>query len=313
MLKLKGVDFWNAFIASGTLNFFGQGWLPHKFYRYIPGFSFNNATFIAKTATCDYNKGHLELDGNLQPIHLFPDCVKSYFLKGTVLNAVGLSNHGMRSLLQMGKWQKLAENFFISIMEISETKTERLNEMRTIVNLLGNEFFSAKYGLEINFCPNMEQGAKKIAKETVAMLKIASELGVPIIVKVDLLTNIGFIKEVADSGLADAFSCTNSIKWGALSDKINWKKIFGNDISPLAKYGGGAMSGKYLLPLLVEWIYKTKGQADVTLIAGGGILHKRDVKLLKEAGADAIALASTAIIRPHRVQGIIDYANALYS
>lgn len=313
MLKLKGVDFWNAFIASGTLNFFGQGWPLHKLYRRIPGFSFNNATFIAKTATCDYNKGRLKLDGNLQPIHLFPDCVKPYFLKGAVLNAVGLSNPGMRPLLQAGQWQKLAENFFISIMAISETETERLNETRTIVNLLGNEFFSAKYGLEINFCPNVDQGAKKVAKETVAMLKIASELGAPIIVKADLLTSINFVKEVADSGLADAFSCTNSIKWGALSDKINWKKIFGNDISPLAKYGGGAMSGKYLLPLLVEWIYETKKQTQVVIIGGGGILHKRDVKLLKSTGANAIALASTAIIRPHRVQGIIDYANALYS
>lgn len=312
MLRLKGVEFRNVFVASGTLNFFGQGWRFHKLYRYIPGFSFNNATFIAKTGTYDRNEGCMKLNNDLQPVYFLPDCIKVYFLKGVVLNAVKLSNPGMRHLLWLNKWQELRENFFLSIMAIRATADLRLDETRKTINLLGKQNFSAKFGLEINFCPNIEHSAHKGARETIAILKIASELGVPLVVKVDILTGIDYIKEVADSGLADAFSCSNTLRWGALSDKINWKKIFGNDISPLAKYGGGAMSGKYLLPLLVEWIYKTKGQVDVTLIAGGGILHKRDVKLLKKAGADAIALASTAIIRPHRVQGIIDYANALY-
>lgn len=312
MLKLKGVDFRNVIIASGTLNFFGQGWRFHKLYRYIPGFSFNNATFVAKTCTYDYNEGCMKLNNNLQPIYFLPDCIKVYFLKGVVLNAVKLSNPGMRSLLWLNKWQKLRENFFLSIMAIKKTTDLRLDETRKIINLLGKQNFSAKYGLEINFCPNIEHSARKGAQETIAILKIASELGVPLVVKVDILTGFDYIKEVADSGLADAFSCTNTLKWGALSDRINWKKIFGSDISPLAKYGGGAMSGRYLLPLLAKWIYETKKQTNITLIAGGGILHKRDVKKLKEADADAVAIGTVAIIRPRRVQGIIDYANSLY-
>lgn len=312
MLRLKGVEFRNVFAASGTLNFFGQGWRFHKLYRHIPGFSFNNATFIAKTGTYDRNEGCMKLNNDLQPVYFLPDCIKVYFLKGVVLNAVKLSNPGMRHLLWLNKWQELRENFFLSIMAIRATADLRLDETRKTINLLGKQNFSAKYGLEINFCPNIEHSARKGVQETIAILKIASGLGIPLVVKVDILTGIDYIKEVADSGLVDAFSCTNTLKWGVLADRIKWKEIFGTDVSPLAKYGGGAMSGNYLLPLLVEWIYETKKHIDIPIIAGGGILRKYDAKQLKEAGADAVAIGTVAIIRPHRVQGIIDYANSIF-
>ena len=45
------------------------------------------------------------------------------------------------------------------------------------------------------------------------------------------------------------------------------------------------------------------------IVACGGILHPRDVRRVKQAGASAIEVGSASILRPWRVQPIIDEAN----
>jgi len=119
-LTLRGVNFEPVFVASGTLNFFGEGWRSyHPWYKMLfrNQFDFRGTTFISKTTTFPAREGNMPLDENLQPRSLFPGCVRVYFRKGLVLNSVGLSGPGAVELLKRGKWQERREPFMISFYE----------------------------------------------------------------------------------------------------------------------------------------------------------------------------------------------------
>lgn len=317
MLCLREVRFRNVFTASGTLNFFGQGWPHHKAYRMIPGFDFSGSTFIAKTTTLSPRKGNMPLNKKLQPRELLPNCIKVFPFKGVVLNSVGLSGPGAQVLFSAEKWQKRTKPFFISFMAVSETEKQRLEEMELFVFLLEKQlpFFKTHAGLEINVsCPNTEHDPKMLALEARKLLEIfRSRLSIPAILKINALTATASIKEIAASGLCDALSLSNTIPWSQLPDEINWRKIFKTEISPLAQYGGGGLSGWPLLQIVADKVRRLrKSGITMPIIAGGGILCKRDVAVLKNAGADAIAIASVTMLRPWRVKGIINYANQLF-
>ena len=109
----------------------------------------------------------------------------------------------------------------------------------------------------------------------------------------------------------DAIIMSNTIPWGQLPDRIDWKGLFGTDVSPVAKYGGGGLSGKPLLPIVTDWIRGARVKGVVKpIVAGGGILSKADADRMLDAGADAVELGSVAFLRPWRVQGIINHVNA---
>lgn len=330
-MNLRGVEFDNTFVASGTLNFFGQGWPFHKYYRHIPGFSFNNATLISKTATAEPNPGNMELNDDLQPkkkilngAHinflkgtvLFQDCIYVDYAKRIVLNAVGLSNHGIDNLIARNKWQQLENPFIISFACVGKTKDERKTEAIKFSSRLKLAKFKSRFGVEINIsCPNNRNHEELDDKEVIDILKIfATSLPeTPLIVKFSVVTDITEARKVALCSFCDAISISNSIPFGSKPLKIDWAKLFGSLDSPLKKYGGGAMSGHPLLGLTYEWISRARRFGiNIPIIAGGGILSKSDVHHLYDARINAIAIGSVAILHPWRVQGIINHANALF-
>ncbi|MEK7078406.1 MAG: hypothetical protein AAB911_02450, partial [Patescibacteria group bacterium] len=112
--------------------------------------------------------------------------------------------------------------------------------------------------------------------------------------------------DIANHSACDAICISNTIPWGQLPDRIDWEGLFGSKISPLAHLGGGGLSGKPLLPLVIDWITKARRVGLRKHInAGGGILSIKDGMKVFMAGADSISLGSIAFLRPWRVEGII--------
>lgn len=314
---LRGIDFSHILEGSGTEGFFGEGYWYHKYLKPF-GLDFEGSTFVAKTTTLRPRKGNLPLkkDG-ITPEDLFPECIKVYFWKGIVLNSVGLSGPGAKFMFEDGRWQKIKKPFFISFMAVGESFEMRYLETINFA-ILFKKFltcFNAPVGLQINgSCPNVKIDALKPAEEMKKMLEVLSAyVSVPLIPKISVLMSVETAKEIADDPNCDALCVSNTIPWGALPDKINWKKLFGTDVSPLAEFGGGGMSGKPLLPIVAEWVADAR-KIGITkpIIAGGGILSPDDVNILKSAGASSVSVSSAAILRGWRVKKIIRRANKIF-
>lgn len=306
---LKGIDFGRVWGASGVKNFFGNGYWFHWFL-YLIGMWFWKVTFVAKTTTLTERKGNMPLkkDGTT-PTEWFPKCVYVDFKKGIVLNAVGLSGRGLFFLLETGKWQKRKKPFFISFMSTKETTEGKIKDAELFGGLLAvyrrKTRFAARFGIQVNLsCPNVgtkPHSPHEFVTEAHAILQaLRNELpDVPLVVKLSITTEVSTASMIAEHHACDAICVSNTIPWGNI--RIDWKKLFGSDISPLTQRGfeqPGGLSGKPLLPLVEAWIREaTNTGFPKPINAGGGILGPKDAIRLLNAGAQSVSLGSIAILR----------------
>ncbi|MBI4239577.1 hypothetical protein HY620_01145 [Candidatus Uhrbacteria bacterium] len=343
-MKLRGIEFGHVLGASGCMGFFGEGYPYHKPLAPL-GLRFSGCTFVAKTTTLHPRAGNMPLkkDG-ITPKDFKPKCIVAKPFKGIALNAVGLSGPGAQTLFEKGLWQQRTDAFFISFMSVSKTVEERLSEAKEFAALFKKYLpdFHGKVGLQINVsCPNVglhpvrdlarasaSEGLRRaisngvnpshpineLVYESCQLLDIFSELGIPLELKFNLLMPVPAALEVSNHPACDSICMSNTLPWGTMPDKINWKKLFGTTASPLAQFGGGGLSGKPLLPLVAEWIRTARKQGLSKPITGcGGVLSKKDVRELYQAGASAIVIGSMTFLRPWRVQSVINYAHQLYA
>ncbi len=146
-------------------------------------------------------------------------------------------------------------------------------------------------------------------QEADQVLTLLGELDVPLIPKINALLPTAVASRLAEHPSVDAVCVSNTIPWGELPDRIPWKRLFGSETSPLAKYRGGGLSGAPLLPIVEDWIRKARPLIQKPIIGGGGVLSCSDADRLLDAGANAIELGSVSILRPWRVRGIVQYVN----
>jgi hypothetical protein len=128
--------FGKSFLASGAENYFGQGWNNQKIIKAVPGSGKKGAVDVFRTSTIAGAIGNMPLNENLQPVELFPKCIKINFQHASVLNAVGLTGPPFLDLLLMNKWQKITKPFGISVMSIGPTTKIRLKETDLLVKML---------------------------------------------------------------------------------------------------------------------------------------------------------------------------------
>jgi dihydroorotate dehydrogenase (NAD+) catalytic subunit len=193
-----------------------------------------------------------------------------------------------------------------------------LDETKGFIDLLWRlSNFKFRVGIQLNVsCPNTEHKTLMMIKEALGFLSCFQKIrktGVPIDLKIGVAdASLDFIKEIEASGLADCITCSNTIKYGGMPEKINWEEFFGQKGSPLKKYGGGGLSGRPLLPIVIDWL-KMVRDAGITMPikGGGGILSLEDAKEVIGAGANAIEIGAVTILRPWRVESIINGVNKL--
>jgi dihydroorotate dehydrogenase len=324
---LRGVDFGPIRTTSGALNFFGEG---YQYPWYIRAMSLGRdstktlqerVTFVAKTTTLEPRAGNMPLDGNLQPRAKRPDCIFANFRSfrhAAMINAVGLSGPGLEALLETGKWQQRQRPFFLSFMAIGKTAMERLQETWGFASRLRRFLleFSSSVGLQVNVsCPNvgLHHEGQEFVTEVYRMLGMLGELQIPIEVKFSVLTPISVIKQIADHPACDGVCVSNTVNWNDLPALgIDPSEIFGCSESPLAKYGGGGLSGGPMLAHTERSIYDLRSVGVTKPISGeNGIMVPNDVDRLVSVGATSVGIGSVNIQRRWRVPAIIDRAYEL--
>jgi hypothetical protein len=328
-MRLRGIEFGNVLGASGVQGFYGEG---YKFHRWLGplGPTFNGMTFVSKTTTLSPTPGNMPLGEDFEPTRLLPSCIWVDPLQGIALNAVGLSGPGAHGLLSHAggseasmrrMWQLRTEPFFISYMSTAPKRDGRLTEMEGFVKIFKSFLrgFTAPVGLQINLtCGNVGLDLDVVIAEASLMLDIAAELNVPLMPKINLTVSPQAAIEVAKHPACDALCTTNAIAFEKMGDDIDWKLLFPKG-SPLKQFGGGALSGRLLFPLVAHWTAEAiEGGFSKPLNIGGGIMQKADIsELVNECGlrpgTDSIFLGTVAMTRPWRVQSLIDHGNNVLS
>jgi dihydroorotate dehydrogenase len=322
LMRLRGIEFGDVWIQSGTLNFFGEGYPYHKFWKPF-GLTFKGSTFVAKTTTVPPREGMMPLkEDGLTPTEWIPKCIYVDLWKGIALNAVSLSGPGFKALLDMGLWQKMLQRFMISYMSAETTVEARLQETRRFVNILNERLdeFLAPFAIQRNYsCPNVgavPRPEEEFLDEVMRDLIILGRLNVPIVVKLSVTTPPKVALRIAQMEECDCIHITNTVAWGALPDKIDWKGLFGTETSPLmARVGfGGGLSGWPLWQLVMDWLIEARDlRFPKPIAAGGGIMGPDDVWPLIVSGAQAICVGSgLSIMRPWLMQKTISKANQLF-
>lgn len=315
-MRLRGVDFPPICNAAGAQGFFGEGYPYHRYWK-LMGLTFVDCGFVAKTTTLHPRVGNMPLwPDTFAPLEWKPHCIYVDPMKAIALNAVGLSGPGVTELLSRYRWQARADAFFLSFMSVSAQVTDRLDELGEFVRLLRYwlPHLSDGLGLEINFsCPNAGIDPTSFINEVGQALDIAGTLGIPLQCKFNATVPVGAVCEVCRHRQCDAITMSNTIPWGKLPERINWKGLFGTDISPLAHLGGGGLSGWPLLPIVCDWIAAARDRGfSKPIWACGGIDSVRAVRQVKKAGASGVQIGTVAIVRPWLMRGIIRYAHEIF-
>jgi len=319
-MKLRGIEFGSVFGASGVQGFFGEGYRHHQILRLF-GLSLRGVTFVAKTVTTKKRKGKMPLKNDgITPKEWFPRCVKVYFRQGAMLNAVGLSNPGITALLDTGQWQKRDRPFLLSFAPVEPTPKDRIAEVRQFKCQLLSRLptLQTQVGLQIDCsCPNVdiEKDPNLLANEVKNWLAILSALKIPLMPKFSVLTPVQVAKKIADDPNCDAICVSNAIHWDDL-DKvgIDCEELFSTNISPLAEFGGGGLSGKPLFPLVVDWLIRSRRiGTGKPILVGGGVSCSDDVNAIHYFGGSAIFIGSVVNLRWWRTRKIVARAHQLFS
>lgn len=319
--KINNIDFGPIWVMSGLLNFYGQGWPYHKILK-IFGINFKLTTFVSKTITISPRKGNMPLKKNLMPVELIPKSVYLNFLHKYALNAVSLSGPGAEIILTSHELHKRTEPFQLSFMSVANSGKERLEELSKFIKIIVREKdkFKAPIGLQLNVtCPNTEHDNPAL-KEILKMLDRCEPLvlkDIAIILKISVEMPTKNILIFGEHKNCHAISTSNTINFGSFGDKIDWNKLFPKG-SPLLRRNlaiptPGGLSGAPLLPLVIEQIIELRKAGFTKHInGGGGILYKKDVDKLLEAGADSISIGSVAFLNPLAIPAIIKRARELF-
>lgn len=199
-----------------------------------------------------------------------------------LLNAIGLSNPGVKNILKEIKPAK-----DVGATVIASVFGENDEDFATVASMLGKAGIDA---IELNLsCPHAETlmtiGCDpRLTKDVVGRVK--ESVRVPIWVKLPGVTHIPNLIEVAksaESAGADGLTLINTIPAMAL-DITARRAILGHEI--------GGLSGPAIKPIALRLIYETYKAVKIPIIGSGGIVTAEDAIEHLFAGASAIQIGT---------------------
>jgi len=327
-MKLRGIEYGSCLDAAGLRGFWRDGWWFHDLPIINGWYDFTGSTFVAKTTTTPPREGNMPSDLRWRPTERFPRCIHVDLVKGIVINSVGLGGPGAEEVLRRGldtesitesAWP-LARPYMISWAPEGATQEKRVEEFSSFVRLLklrlaAKPWLRKRMGLQINIsCPNTKVKIAQLLEEIGALLDMAAELDIPILVKINLLVPPEAVLRFSEHPACDGICLSNTIPFGQLPNRIPWDDWFPNG-SPLPEeFGGGGLSGWPLLPLVGERLRELRGIGMKKPVnAGGGILRARDVDWLADQGLrpgiDSVFIGSVAILRPWNIKSVVRRAH----
>lgn len=261
--------------ASGALAFDGQGWPWEWPLRWTGFLDPKLFTIVTKTLTRHPRRG------NLRWSHPW-SVVKRMGSLG-VLNAIGLTNHGIEWWIK-----KVAPKIPADYKIIVSIEADDENEVREMIRMIGGQKI---LGIELNLsCPNSGSADRKLSNKVLHLCQIASETSpVPLIAKISYTHDYKTIARELESTKIEAISINS----------IPWRELFQEIPSPLDSYGGGGVSGKVIQPFTWKMVREISEISKIPVI-GPSVWEYGDIQKVLDRGAKAVSFGSVFVYYPWR-------------
>lgn len=267
--------------ASGALAWDGRGWLWDRLLERAGKLDTSLFLAVTPSLTLEPRQGNLSW---LAPWR----CVRPIVQDGKVtgfVNAKGLTNPGIRA------WLVRHEPLFLGRAMVVSIYADRPADLRIMAQMLDKRDIAA---VELNAsCPNSGETYYQCSENIVNAAAIVREYcRHPLIVKLSCTQDLEFLAD-ALGPYAAAFSI-NSVPWSV---------VFPDRPSPLARLGGGAVSGK----VAQRWTWRALERLNsldnswVVPLIGPSAWEYGDIAELRHRGARAISFGSVLLRYPHRV------------
>lgn len=275
MITLSNGHSFEFAAASGALAFDGRGWPWEWPLRWAGLIKPELFTIVVKSLTLKPRVGNLRW---WNPLH----CVR--LLRGGTVNAVGLTNPGIDCWIK-NIYPVIAKSPWNFVCSIAG---EDLQEFMEMAIRLKN--CTALRALEINAsCPN---SPSELARNSQAVIDTAKALKYvakwPLILKLSCTHDYVAIAKALE-GVVEAISINS----------VPWPVVFPEKKSPLAKLGGGGVSGKVVQKYTWEMVKDLAGGTSLPVI-GASVWEYEDIQKLFDLGAKAIAFGSIFLRYPWR-------------
>ncbi len=274
MIQLSNGHHFEFMVASGALAFDGGGWPWEQPLRCMGLLKPELFTVVTKTLTLEPRKGNLRWS---RPLGV----VKP--MRGGVINSIGLTNPGIDWWCEKigPKVAQLPWDLMVSLeADVASDVITMLNKLKGL----------PLKGIELNLsCPNtIHEGSRQTDYMIQVCHQAKEQSEWPLIAKLsvdhDYLT---MAQEI--SGAVEAVSINS----------VPWKLAFPEKSSPLAKFGGGGVSGK----LAQQWTWKATEQIasqNTVPVIGPSVWDYEDIERIFGMGAGAVSFGSVFVCHPWR-------------
>jgi dihydroorotate dehydrogenase (NAD+) catalytic subunit len=223
---------------------------------------------------------------SVRPMRGYPNPTVVPLGNGTYLNAVGLSNPGVRAFSHEISKNKNVP-IIVSLVGSSETDFPKMISYLDSLNIIGYEInlscpHVSKMGMEVGDDPEVVSSmVKTIKRHTRKPISVKIGIG-----KIDV---VDMAKTAVDAG-AEIITAINTVR----AMKIDFQSMV-----PVLSNRIGGLSGKAIKPIGIRCVYEISKRLNVPVIGCGGIFSWEDVIEYLLAGASAVQLGSVLATRNH--------------
>ncbi len=282
MIKLSNGHCLEFVAASGSLAFDGRGWPWEWPLRWVGKLDPHLFTIVIKTLLPVKWKGNLRWSRPWDVVKFISKegeeinpvlALARPRLVGGVINAIGLTGPGIDHWRERD-YPKIENQGYQVVVSITGPEggrgcVEIVNGLNGLLNIIGIEFNAS--------CPNTDPTLLNDADAVVRMCHLIKEVsGYPLLLKLSYVQPYLQIAKKVE-GLVEAISISS----------VPWKVIFGERPSPLAKYGGGGVSGKIIQPFTWQMVSELARETKIPVI-GPSVCEYEDIARLKKLGAQAV-------------------------
>jgi dihydroorotate dehydrogenase (NAD+) catalytic subunit len=270
--------------ASGALAFDGRGWPWEWPLRWVGLLDPTLFTIVTKTLTRRPRRGNLRWTHPWSVVKRIPSPLAGEGQGEGVLNAIGLTNKGIDWWLNSVS-PRIPSDYKIVVSVEADHQTEMV-EMIQLLN--GRNIV----GIELNLsCPNSPSKDARTTDKVLSMCHAAATTA-----SFPLIAKLSYTHDY----VAIARGLEKMKKIEAVSiNSIPWEAIWGNKPSPLARYGGGGVSGKMVQPYTWKMVEELS-QASKIPVIGPSVWNYGDIRKIFNHGAKAVSFGSIFVHHPWR-------------